>query len=832
MDVRDAPAVDDAAPDDQPTIPGRPGTEVTDPPRWPWVLVGLGFFPALTFVIYAMGRVARSLTWRVDFFARHPGLAGGLVWAAALIGLAVLVAVWRTRRRPPAPSPAAHDPEPALTRLTDARRRSRNGAIVEGVAYGLMGWLMLLPAAADPLNRIAGGGDAWNVVWINWRLAEMIKSGNLVPWHIPDAIHPFGLDLRVSDGNLPIVIGTLWAVVFPPVLAFNVSLFTGVVLNMLAARRLARLFLADRLAIILVALAFATAPAIAMRTFGHFVLVFAFAGPLLIAEAIEISRGDRDPSVLRIAALLFLAYLSNIYMLIPAGLAFMVVLLFSRQPRHRRIRSLGTAALASLLTLLLMSPFIYARLQLERAEADAGAITTLSDEAFLYSGDAYSVVAQPVSSTFEVPWNPPLRDQFIPNTLEATVFPGFILLLGMAGLLFTRSRHRWALVASAAGLWVFTLGPGLSVDGNLVFGQTGWLPYQALLSVPGLGALRTPNRFSFVLAAVLTAALAIVLAAFWRRWSRQARIGALVAGAILLALNLQLPVNNAVQPTQDDEIAVLEAVAAGAEPGDTVMIVPNDCHGRVGITAGWQITHELPFVGCQGNTASLALYSEMDAYMTEPMAALRCQPEAFARRTGLEHSPTLQVLPDHVPEIRDAFGVRFLLVDKQMVAEDDFCTQRNKQPSIDSLRSWYEVVGETEQLLALDVTRGPLAGDAGLRALADDIYLIALGRRADSEELELAAGAIRDSGREGLITSLRASSVFTAVNCGERPAVDPGLLPDLAFLDLAYDVLLARDLDNVGRDNGLAFLDADGARAEVIDGIVGSEEFRGRWCGA
>jgi len=312
-------------------LPAPP--EVVSPPRWPWVLLGLGFFPALTFMLYAMGRVARSLSWRVNFFAQHPGITGALMWTLAGLGVGVLVVGFRLLRRTVDAEPnslvTATDSGGEPIPLVDAARSSRLGAVVEGLVYGFVTFLILLPASADPLSTLAGSGDPWSMVWLHWRLADMIKSGNLLPWHIPDAIFPFGLDLRVSDSHLPVAIGTTWALVVPPLLAYNLALATGVVLNMLAARRLARLFITDRIPVIVVSLAFATAPALALRTFGHFTLAIAFTAPLLIAEGVEIARGDRGVNPLRIAGLLFLAYLSGIYWLVTGGLALGLIVLFA-----------------------------------------------------------------------------------------------------------------------------------------------------------------------------------------------------------------------------------------------------------------------------------------------------------------------------------------------------------------------------------------------------------------------------------------------------------------------------------------------------------------------
>jgi len=82
--------------------------------------------------------------------------------------------------------------------------------------------------------------------------------------------------------------------------------------------------------------------------------------------------------------------------------------------------------------------------------------------------------------------------------IEATIFPGLLLLAGIVVFLLRPDRRRLPLAASVGVLFVLGLGPSLKVAGNFVWKHGGepvsWLPYRLLLAVPGLGALRAPVR--------------------------------------------------------------------------------------------------------------------------------------------------------------------------------------------------------------------------------------------------------------------------------------------------------------------------------------------------
>ena len=87
---------------------------------------------------------------------------------------------------------------------------------------------------------LGAGDDARYYTWLGWRMGRLIAHGHIVPFHVGDVIHPFGLDLRLLDGYLPSYVSGLFNLVVGPVLAFNLTFVVGAILNVLAARSLAR----------------------------------------------------------------------------------------------------------------------------------------------------------------------------------------------------------------------------------------------------------------------------------------------------------------------------------------------------------------------------------------------------------------------------------------------------------------------------------------------------------------------------------------------------------------------------------------------------------------
>ncbi len=683
-------------------------------------LLGLVAAAALLPTLYGIGRAANWLHLHVAVLAVRPRLAAGVAVGGAGLVVALAWHLWsriRARRvstspsdsrptdRPKADPPAA-DGRPTL-RPPGARLCSWPAAL-EWSFYAAVVAVMFWPVSSDPFRYSAGSGDAVYFIWQGWRLAEAIKAGNLVPWQIADVVYPYGSNLLLTDGTLPGAVGALWNLVAPPILAYNLAMVTATLLNLGSARYLARHFTRSRAVAAMVAVAFATAPAVSLRNYGHFTFYFAFSAPLLVAEGIRIARTGRV-RLWRLTALLFLAYLCSIYFLVFGGIALALIALTALPSWRARLTVARQMTAAVLATGLLMLPFIIPRIRLDRAELAAGGAPVLEADAVAHAADAYSLVAQPVTSTFDLPWNSGLRDTFGSNVVEATIFPGYLLLLGAVGILCLRSRWRWPLSAGALGVWLFTLGPSLEVDGRYTHAlydgtPVGWLPFQLLLEVPGLGSLRAPNRASFVLAAILAAASALALDALFGRLRSSRQLVAGLGCAALLITNLQVPINYGELAWSDALEQALLEVADRGDPDDAVVLVPADCIETASVSL--QILHRQPMVGCYANSASLAWYSGLDVYMGRSMAALRCQPSWMGRRFPLPYEPQLPLLHEDLEAVHRRLGVRFILLDKTMISRDMWCAGGRIDRVEEQLLQWFEVIGGDDTMVVLDIERG------------------------------------------------------------------------------------------------------------------------------
>src|SRR5262245_14833966 len=479
------------------------------------------------------------------------------------------------------------------------------------------------PGILHARTQIFGAGDdARYYTWLGWRMGRLIAHGRLIPFHVGDVIHPFGLDLRLLDGYLPSYVSGLFNLFVGPVLAFNLTFVAGAILNIAAARSLARRCSSSRLVWTVAAIAFLTAPPIALNVqLGLLPLFWAFTAPLLIGDALDVVTGARGVRAVRLAVLLALAYLCSVYFLVFGALAYGVIVAVAAV-RDRSWRVIGSAAVAVGLAVIVLLPFIVPRVQFDHRESARGIDTELLADSNFFSADAVSVIAQPTRSTLLLP-RPTFVEQSIVRlpdvryAIEATIFPGLILLAGFVVFLLRRDRRRLPLGLSAAALFVFGLGPSLKVGGNFVWKHGGtpvsWLPYRLLLFVPGLGALRAPVRVEYVLAAVLVAATAIALqrivdAAPVRLW-----LVGVLAGA-LLATNLLVPLPTTDTTTTAASRAALHRLRTSAEPGDSVLRVPADCDPSF---VGLQIFHRAPVVGCAGSFAANP-WSKLRAIADDP----------------------------------------------------------------------------------------------------------------------------------------------------------------------------------------------------------------------
>ncbi len=528
--------------------------------------------------------------------------------------------------------------------------------------------LVVWPGILHARTQILGAGDdARYYTWLGWRMGRLIAHGHLVPVHVGDAIHPFGLDLRLLDGYLPSYVCGLFNLIVGPILAFNLTFVAGAILNVLAARALARRFTTNPLVHTIAAVAFVTAPPVAMNVQqGLLPLFWAFTAPLLVADALDVASGARRVRPVRLAALLALAYLCSVYFLVFGGLAYGVIVGVAAL-RERNWRAIGSTAAAVAITVIVLLPFIVPRIQFDRTEAAHGVDTELLSDSNLFSADALSVVAQPTRSTFLLARPATVERSIVrlPDprfAIEATLFPGLLLLAGLVAFALGRDRRRLPLLATIGILFVFALGPSLKVGGRFVWehGRTpvSWLPYRLLLAVPGLGALRAPVRVEYVLVALLVAATVVALGRLLERAPDRAWLIGAGAG-VLLATNLLVPVPTTKFGTTASSATALREIAHLARPGDTVLSVPADCDPSF---VSLQVFHHTAVAGCAGSFAANP-WSKLVAYTrAAAITKLRCDRTQYGQLRTTP-APSAPFAAADVVALRAEFGVRFVVVD-------------------------------------------------------------------------------------------------------------------------------------------------------------------------
>ncbi|MGO9872989.1 MAG: hypothetical protein ACLPVY_04245 [Acidimicrobiia bacterium] len=551
-------------------------------------------------------------------------------------------------------------------------RHWSGAALAECGAYALAIALVLGPGLVHAGTELIGhSDDARYYTWLGWRLGRLIAHGHLVPMRIPDVIAPFGLNLRLVDGYLPSYVSGLLNVVFGPFLSYNLTFVAGAVLNIVGARSLARRLSPYRLVHVIAAIAFLSAPPIALNVqVGLLPLYWAFTVPLLLGDAIDVVVGNRSVRPLRLAVLLVVAYLCSVYFLVFGGLAYGLIVGVAAL-RQRSWRIPITVAVAVAITLVVLSPFVVSRAQYDRAEKKRGADTELLSDSELFSADALSIFAQPTRSTLLLP-RPAAVDRSLnrlvdpTHALESTIFPGLLLLVGFGLFLTARDRRRTPILVAAAAIWVLSLGPSLKFGGRFVWEHAGtpvsWLPYRLVLAVPSLGGLRAPLRTGYVLAALLTATTAIALDRVLSNRRVSATVVAVVS-AVLLATNLLLPLPSDTMGTTAASERALREIGHLARPGDTVLRVPADCDPAF---ESYQIFHDTPVIGCAGSFAADPWSKLVPLAGSDALAKLRCDRTEYGRITTSER-PTQPFGSQDLAQLRKEFGVRFVVVDRSML---------------------------------------------------------------------------------------------------------------------------------------------------------------------
>ena len=585
-------------------------------------------------------------------------------------------------------------------------KRSWVPAAGEWTFHIVVALLVMWPVTFHMTSAFIGWRDSNYYMWLSWRTGELLSSGDVFSLQIPDVVHPYGVDVLLLDGHLPTLIGGLWNLVAGPFLAFNLAMVTATLLNIWAGRRLGKLFSRSRVVWATVGVAFALAPAIALRMPVHFTMYFAFPAALLLENAVQVVRGDRPLRPILVGILLFVAYLCSIYQLVFGAIAYVLVVIVGLGWSRDVARALGRFAVSGVIALLFMLPFLIPRLDYESSERAGGGEPVLLKDSFRASADGLSLFAQPSYATFDLPGSARLRDNFRDDNIhESTIFPGWILLAGVAGLMVLRTPLRRPILTAFFTMWLLTMGTSLKLDGEFLFttrsdSPVPWLPYTALLNFPGLGSLRAANRVSYTLAAVCALAFALVLGTLWARRTLVWQRALLVSGCgVLLLTSLIVPLPESTLDVAPETRSALEEIANRAEEGESVLQVPADCDGETLRTVTLQIVHRAPMIGCQASPSAIPFYSSLERYASSAaLANARCAPGRIGRRADLPFTSDGLEASD-VEALREQLGVRFIIVNKDTLRARGPCKRLLESiPVLDR----YEKLGEDDTWAVYD----------------------------------------------------------------------------------------------------------------------------------
>jgi hypothetical protein len=460
---------------------------------------------------------------------------------------------------------------------------------------------------------------------------------------------------------------------------------------------------------IVTALAFAGSPAIVNRAAGHFHLCFAFVAGLVIAEAIRVARGERL-RVFVTGALLGLAYYVSVYWLISSVVAFTVIVVVAAVRSRSLGASVGRIGAACLIGAVLTLPIAVPRLAFVYDEAKAGgAVTaqTMENERSTIdeSADVLALVVQPERSVVPVPGAEELRDRFTGNVVEAVIFPGFLLLLGMVGLMLVKSPLRVPVGAAFLAIWILSLGPALHIAGRTLTlsgdAPLRMLPAALFYAIPALESLRAPSRFGLTLSALAAVGLAVsTQAILLRARTERARILLIGVSGLLLVSGLKTTVWSSQELSKPLDSA-FELIRRSSSRDDGVIEVPFDADGKVG-TARFQIEHRRPMWGFYGQSAAIPWFSDLDRYKrSEALAQLRCAPQIIAYAT-VPFPEDLQPAGGELMALR-SLGVRYLVID-EVILRTPVCARR--RASIEKIVAGARVLARDHDWRVLEIVDG------------------------------------------------------------------------------------------------------------------------------
>jgi hypothetical protein len=422
--------------------------------------------------------------------------------------------------------------------------RSVKNHILPLAGYTLLTLGVTYPSAFRLTTHIPGTGDApwflWDLWWFKHALLELRQS----PLVTDIIYHPIR-DVPVTwqtpiNEFFSIPLQTvLGVVILYNVLFLSTFVLSGYCMYLLALDLVRRRDLAFIAGII-----FAFCSYRSVRGLGHLSLLTTQWMPLALLLMINCWRRPTPARGIAAGVGVSLVALSSpyyvAYFLLPVGLVAACYLLGWGRKGLRRRAFWQALALGGLVIGLSCVPFYYSFLKIDR-EMQA-TVRELAQSVYDSPADLLSWALPPGENPLWMRITGPIYDGFTtPNLVETTVFFGFLppLLALASGLLRWPGRRSVAFWQALALLtFLFSFGPVLHVNGKAVF---DWMPYRALMAIPGFDAFRIPSRAGITAALAGTVLAVLVLERSLRIWPNGRWLLPVWAGLLLVNMTFEFP---------------------------------------------------------------------------------------------------------------------------------------------------------------------------------------------------------------------------------------------------------------------------------------------------
>jgi hypothetical protein len=425
-----------------------------------------------------------------------------------------------------------------------ARLRAALTGLVRSDLPYLLGYVLLTLAMTAPLiarlgtHLVGFGDDAWMHYWNNWWVQRVLTEGGSV-YTTNLLFYPQSVSLVTHNFGWTNV--ALWLVVEPAVggiAAYNLVHLANITLCACAMFLLARHLLESRGPAFVAGLVYGFWPYRLSDSVHPNMVAQQWLPLALLSVILLLRREGRVRHALAAGVLLALTGLSRWQMLLPAGIAVGLVLLFTLLERERWPRqAIGRLALAALVAAVLVAIPLYPLLR--------EAITAESYPSLLLDQEA---TAQTDLLAYLVPsLRHPLAPLFgklayarSPVRLPYSPFLGYAVL----GLVVLAVVWRWHAVGPWAALalvaFLLSLGPVLRLNDQLYPAVP--MPYRLVGWLAPFRWMRAPHRFNALLAVPVAVLAGYGAAALRDRLARRRPTALLaVLSALVLFDYLNLP---------------------------------------------------------------------------------------------------------------------------------------------------------------------------------------------------------------------------------------------------------------------------------------------------